>query len=102
MKLEDVKREISLGEAILIDVREQEEWDTRHLDGAVFVPLSELDMDEIPMDLPDDKRLYLYCRRGARAQRAAGILGEHYKDVQPLLYSFEELCEQFPSGSNCK
>ncbi len=94
---EDVKRRLSLGEALLVDVREQEEWDQGHLDGALFVPLSDLDNDEIPSDLPEDKTLLLYCRRGMRAMRAAAILGEHHPDCEALLCTYEELCAHLPS-----
>ena len=56
--------------ALLIDVREPGEYASGHIPGAVNVPLSTIDR----ADLPTDRPLFLYCLRGSRSARAAGIL----------------------------
>ena len=56
--------------ALLIDVREAEEYAAGHIPGAVNVPLSVIE----GADLPADRPLFLYCLRGSRSARAAGIL----------------------------
>lgn len=56
--------------AILIDVREAEEFASGHIPGAVNVPLSTITSTTLPKDAP----LFLYCLRGTRSMRAAGIL----------------------------
>ena len=56
--------------AILVDVREAEEYAAGHIPGAVHVPLSAIR----EIDLPADAPLFLYCLRGTRSLRAAGIL----------------------------
>ena len=57
--------------ALVIDVREQEEWDAGHVRGAIHVPLGELD-ERIRDVVPDrDARVLLYCAVGARSARAA-------------------------------
>ena len=56
--------------ALLVDVREPGEYAAGHIPGAVNVPLSTIDR----ADLPTDRPLFLYCLRGSRSARAAGIL----------------------------
>ncbi|MBQ8081368.1 MAG: rhodanese-like domain-containing protein [Clostridia bacterium] len=56
--------------ALLADVREAEEFAAGHIPGAVNFPLSVLSNTALPQDRP----LFLYCLRGARSRRAAGIL----------------------------
>ena len=56
--------------ALLVDVREPEEYAAGHIPGAVNVPLSRI----ARADLPGDRPLFLYCLRGSRSARAAGLL----------------------------
>ena len=56
--------------ALLVDVREPEEYAAGHIPGAVNAPLSKLDEARLPKDRP----LFLYCLRGTRSARAAGLL----------------------------
>ena len=56
--------------AVLVDVREADEYAADHIPGAVNVPLSEITASALPKDRP----LFLYCLRGARSQRAVRIL----------------------------
>lgn len=56
-------------DAALLDVREQDEWDSAHADGATHIPLS-----EIPArlrELPDADPIYVICRTGGRSLQAA-------------------------------
>ena len=55
---------------VILDVRRQDEYDAGHIPGAVNVPLSMIDRITRPKDAP----LFLYCLRGTRSKRAAGIL----------------------------
>ena len=90
-ELELVRSQIENGEAILVDVREQSEWDTEHLSGAVLLPLSEIEDGDYPNNLPQDKTLYLYCRRGIRAQVAATLMRNDFPKVHPLPYHFTDI-----------
>ena len=56
--------------AILVDVREADEFQSGHIPGAVNEPLSGIANTALPKDRP----LYLYCLRGTRSRRAVGIL----------------------------
>ncbi len=70
----------SAGAAVIVDVREQNEWDQVHIPGAVLIPLSAFDAAKIPA--ADGKHLVFHCKSGVRcgmaAQRAlaSGFKGE--------------------------
>jgi sulfur-carrier protein adenylyltransferase/sulfurtransferase len=86
-------REVGIDEAIrlrdagrvVVDVREPFEWDAGHVSGALHIPLAELPA-RIGSDLPDRSApILLYCRSGARSERAAKYLVENgYADVVNL------------------
>ncbi len=76
---------------IFIDVREQDEWDSGHIEGAIHLPLSELQKGNIPTNLPTDRPLYLYCARGRRAKIACSLLLPTYPLAQNLIEGYEEL-----------
>ena len=56
--------------AVLVDVREADEFRAGHIPDAVNAPLSTI----TSTTLPKDKPLFLYCLRGTRSKQAAGIL----------------------------
>jgi phage shock protein E len=61
---------------IIIDVREPEEYDSGHVDGAINLPPSDLMSSEIKQlkDIPKDAPIILYCRTGSRSNVAMHIL----------------------------
>lgn len=59
---------------IILDVRTQEEFEEKHIPGAVNVPNETIDTEEIP-ELPDKEQLILvYCRSGNRSKQASAKL----------------------------
>ena len=56
--------------AVLLDVREAEEFDSGHIPGAVNVPLSAIHS----ISIPKTGTLFVYCLRGTRSKRAVNIL----------------------------
>lgn len=76
--------EIARG-ALLVDVREQDEWDAGRMPGARLIP-----MGEIPnrlADLPRDRRIIFTCRSGNRSGTIKDyLIDEHgYTDVHNML-----------------
>ena len=91
--IDQVKTSVTAGKAVIVDVREQAEWDNGHLKSASLVPLSLLSKDgaEIPASLPKDKPVYIHCRSGGRALKAAEILKAKGYDARPLQAGYGQL-----------
>ena len=51
-------------EAVIVDVREDDEWNEAHIPGAILMPLSTFDPSKIPD--PHGKHLVFHCRSGRR------------------------------------
>lgn len=101
--LETVKARLKDKSAILVDVREQKEWDEGHIQDARLVPLSELkkgtEAEKIAKDLPKKKIVYCHCAAGARALAAADILKKQGYDVRPLKPGYKDLLQAgFPKA----
>ena len=60
VKVEDAKKLIEEGKAIIIDVRGAEAYKISHVKGALDVPLNKLEAGDFK-DLPTDKTLIAYC-----------------------------------------
>ena len=88
--LDAVKRALADKKAVLIDVREKDEWDAGHLKDARLLPLSQL-QEKAPRDLPKDKIAYLHCASGKRCLKAAEILRKEGYDVRPLKDGYKSL-----------
>ena len=55
--------------AVIVDVREDNEWHDAHIPGAILMPLSTFDPAKIPN--PGGKHLVFHCRSGRRCGMAA-------------------------------
>ncbi|HET9494235.1 MAG TPA: rhodanese-like domain-containing protein [Chloroflexia bacterium] len=70
------------GEAELLDVREQDEWDRGHIDGIKFIPMGQLPWRWRELDT--DRRWIVVCRSGNRSHYAAAILRQAGLDAVNL------------------
>ena len=57
----------NMEDAVLMDVREADEFRAGHIPGAINVPLSGIDT----ISIPKDKQVFVYCLRGTRSCQAA-------------------------------
>jgi phage shock protein E len=93
--LDTVKQNLKEGKAVLVDVREQKEWDEGHIAGAVLMPKSKLDVEkeaaELAKKLDKNKIVYTHCRAGRRALACGEILKKQGFDVRALKPGYEEL-----------
>ncbi len=63
-------------EHIILDTREQDEFDEGHIHGAILIPYTEIENKAKEM-LPDkDKLILVYCRSGRRSTIAAESLAK--------------------------
>ncbi|WP_394771097.1 rhodanese-like domain-containing protein [Lacisediminihabitans sp.] len=63
---------LTVGGTMLLDVREQDEWDRGHSPAATLVPMSKL--PEGLEDVPTDKRVLVICHAGSRSVRVSNAL----------------------------
>lgn len=72
---EEAKSIMDSGEAyVLLDVREQDEFDQGHIPGAILMPYTRV-QSLAAEQLPDkDALILVYCRSGRRSQLAAAAL----------------------------
>lgn len=66
-------------DAVLLDVREADEWAAGHAPDAVHIPLGEL--TERVGELPDADRLLVVCHSGGRSARATAWLVQNGYDA---------------------
>ncbi len=68
----DAEQRVAGGDAVLIDVREPDEWRQGHAPGARLIPLGQLSA-RLGM-LPRDRDVLLICRSGNRSSVAQDVL----------------------------
>ncbi|HYV34793.1 MAG TPA: rhodanese-like domain-containing protein [Gemmataceae bacterium] len=93
--LDTIKKSVTEKKAVLIDVREQKEWDAGHLRDAKLLPLSMINgkdkKADFAKDLPKDQVIYLHCASGKRCVTAAEELQKLGYDARPLKQGYSEL-----------
>ena len=74
---EEAKNMMDTQEAIVLDVREQDEFDTGHIPGAVLLPVGTITKDSAAAVIPElDSVVLVYCRSGNRSKKASQALVE--------------------------
>jgi len=58
--------------ALILDVREQSEWEQGHIEGATLIPLGQL--FQRSAELPTDQTIVVVCRSGNRSAQGRDIL----------------------------
>ena len=93
--LKVVKENVEAKKAVLVDVREQSEWNKGHVEGAILLPLSDLqrgvELKLLAEKLPKGKIVYTHCVVGKRSVTAANILEKLGYHVRPLKAGYKEL-----------
>ena len=74
---EEAKKIMDSGEEhIILDTREQDEFDEGHIPGAILIPYTEIENKAIEMMTDKDKLILVYCRSGRRSKIAAESLAK--------------------------
>ena len=78
-----LKRRLDDGSAVLVDLREPDEYAREHIPGARLVPLSALDAHDFDRDR--DKAIVFHCKSGNRTTlNAERILGRSFRESYAL------------------
>lgn len=86
---EVVEKMQSKDDFVLLDVRTQQEYDEFHIEDSVLVPIDELSQESLEVvgigNKTKEKDIIIYCRSGARSERAYHKLVElGYRDVKSV------------------
>ena len=76
----DIRRNDPVRPAVLLDVRELDEFRTVRVEGSLFIPMSQIGvrLDEVPRDRP----IVVICASGSRSQGVTGhLLANGWADV---------------------
>lgn len=74
---EEAKEMMDTQEVIVLDVREQNEYDSGHIPDAVLLPAGTIDEDTAAAVIPEkDSTVLVYCRSGNRSKTASSALAE--------------------------
>ncbi len=60
--------------ALIIDVREKDEFDNFHIKNAFLIPLSQITSAKVLEINPEKKKIIIHCKSGVRSKQAANIL----------------------------
>lgn len=70
---------------LLLDCREQDEYDLVHIGGAVFVPMSQIQARLNELRPHQDRRIIVHCHHGGRSERVASWLRQQgFSNAQSL------------------
>ncbi|MCB5179889.1 rhodanese-like domain-containing protein [Streptomyces antimicrobicus] len=63
-------------DSFILDVREQDEWDAGHAEGALHIPMSQFvaRFGELTEAAEDGRRVFVMCRVGGRSAQVARYL----------------------------
>ena len=74
---EEAKEMMDTQEVIILDVREQDEYDSGHIPDAVLLPVGTIDEGTAAAVIPEkDSTVLVYCRSGNRSKTASVTLAE--------------------------
>ena len=74
---EAAKEMMDTEEVIILDVREQDEYDSGHIPSAVLLPVGTIDEETAAEVIPEkDSTVLVYCRSGNRSKTASSTLAK--------------------------
>ena len=74
---EEAKEMMDTQNVVILDVREQNEYDGGHIPGAVLLPVGTIDETTAAEVIPEkDSTVLVYCRSGNRSKTASSALAD--------------------------
>ena len=79
-------------DTLLIDVRSPQEYNERHLNGSINIPLYDLERKCEELNIDKERIIILYCQYGSRSKRALKILENNgYKHLYQIQGGLDEI-----------
>ena len=74
---EEAREMMDSRQAIILDVREQDEYDSGHIPASVLLPVGTITKDTAAAAIPElDSTVLVYCRSGNRSKTASQALAD--------------------------
>ena len=82
-----------IGQVVLVDVREPEEYEESRIEGCILIPLGDL-MRRAPQELNPESDIVVYCHLGVRSMHAVmGLQSLGFERVRSLQGGIEAWSE---------
>ena len=79
-------------QAILLDVRSEQEYKENHLDGSINIPLYDLERNSKIIECNKQNTIIVYCKSGGRSKKAVKLLErEGYENVYEIKGGLDEI-----------
>ena len=87
---QDAAAKLETSDAVIVDVREKDEWDEKHIPGAVHMSRGTIELD-VEEKVPDTNAMIIcHCGGGGRSALAAESLKRMgYKNVRSMAGGFK-------------
>ena len=82
ISVEEAKEMLDNGDAMMVDVRQLDEWQSGHVSGALHIPVD--DVLARVHELPEDKNLLFICQAGVRSALAAEMAAAMGRPIEKL------------------
>lgn len=84
---------------LLLDCREQNEWDHVRIDGATLVPMSEIQERVGELDAHRDGEVIVYCHHGGRSLQVANWLRQQgFSQAQSMAGGIDVWAQEIEPG----
>ena len=95
----EVKQLLDAGKIILIDCREQSEWDTAHIKGAILMPMSNWANEIEQLKQYEDQHIVVHCHHGGRSMRVTQWLrGNGFPSAQNMAGGIDAWSDQIDAS----
>lgn len=81
IETEALQKLLQKNEVVLIDVREQSEYNESRIEGSILMPLSTLNIQKIKELSKDGKKIAIHCKSGGRSLRACQMLMDYDNEL---------------------
>jgi rhodanese-related sulfurtransferase len=89
--VQSVQSLLTSGDIAMIDCREQSEWETARIEGAVLMPMSQWMQSIDQLTAFEGKRVVVHCHHGGRSLRVTHWLRENgFPDAQNMTGGINE------------
>lgn len=81
---------LSKDEAVIIDVREADEYEAVHIPSALFLPLGAVEDGFALLDIPEGRKIIFQCRSGKRSLRACSLIKNKLGGAAEHIYNMQD------------